>query len=94
MTADDFEWDDTKAAANLRKHGLPFDIACLVFRDPFAIEFEDQRFDYGEIRFVTIGQIEGRLITVAHTVSDRRIRIISARGATPFERRIYHEQGN
>ena len=60
--------------------------------DPFAIEFLDDREDYGEDRFVIIGMTEGRLLTVVYTLRADKARIISARRAEPRERRRYHDQ--
>ena len=89
----EFEWDPRKASANLRAHGVSFELASTVFRDPFAIEFIDDRADYGEERFVIIGLAEGRvLLYVAHTERADRIRIISARRATQDEQDGYSDQ--
>lgn len=88
-----FEWDDAKAAANAERHGVTFDQARLVFRDAFALDWQDDRYDYGEERFVTIGSVEGRVLTVAYALRGDKIRIISARGAEPHEQRRYHEDG-
>jgi len=63
-----------------------------VFKDPFAIEFVDDREDYGEERFILIGMAGHRLLVVVYTLRDDGIRLISARGAEPFEQRQYHEQ--
>jgi uncharacterized DUF497 family protein len=65
-----------------------------VFKDPFAIEWEDDREDYGEQRFNIIGMVNGRLLFVAYTLKGETIRIISARGAEPYERRYYHEENS
>jgi uncharacterized DUF497 family protein len=92
MTDDDFEWDDDKAAANARKHGVTFEDACGVFRDPLAIELVDDRAAYGEDRFVLIGMTQSRVLVVVYVVREQRNRIISARKAEPNERRAYHEQ--
>ena len=62
-----------------------------VFKDPFAIEWLDDREDYGEDRYVIIGTVNNRLLCVAYTMRGEAIRIISARGAEPHERRQYHE---
>jgi uncharacterized DUF497 family protein len=94
MTDDDFEWDDAKAASNYARHGVTFDMARVVFQDPFAIDWLDDREAYGEARYVTIGMVDGRLLYVAYTMRDDRIRIISARGAEPHERRQYHEDNS
>jgi len=64
-----------------------------VFADPFAIEWLDEREDYGEHRYVIIGMVDSRLLYVAYATRGEVIRIISARGAEPYERRQYHEGG-
>jgi uncharacterized DUF497 family protein len=90
----EFQWDDAKAAQNFAKHGVSFEAAKGVFKDPFAVEFNDDRDDYGEERFIIIGLADGRLLFVAYTMRDEAIRIISARAAEPFEKREYHEQNS
>jgi uncharacterized protein len=52
-----FEWHDAKAEANWQAHGVSFDLAKTVFKDPFAVEHLDDREDYGEQRFVIIGMV-------------------------------------
>jgi uncharacterized DUF497 family protein len=92
MNADDFEWDDAKAAVNLARHGVSFEQARDAFDDPFAIDFVDDRDDYGEHRLILLGMVESRLLVVAHTLRGDKLRIISAREAEPHERRKYHEE--
>ncbi len=92
-----FTWDVEKAASNRSKHRVSFDLAIRVFADPFAISVQD-RIEAGEMRWQTIGAVEGHtLLVVAHTVRDDDgtdvIRIISARRADRTERRRY-EEGN
>ena len=87
-----FEWDPQKALTNYEKHGISFEAARFVFRDPFALEFEDDRFAYDEDRWIIIGDVQSRLITVAYTLRGGVIRLISARGAEPYERRIYSDR--
>jgi uncharacterized DUF497 family protein len=87
-----FEWDAAKAARNEADHGVTFDVAMLVFGDPFALEWRDDREDYGEDRYVVLGMVDGRVLYVAYTMRGDAIRIISARGAEPNERRRYHEE--
>jgi uncharacterized DUF497 family protein len=94
MNADEFEWEDAKAAANLAKHGVSFEQARDAFGDPFAIDFVDDREDYGELRLILIGMVENRLLVVAHTMRNDKVRIISAREAEPHERRRYHEENS
>ena len=91
MSNDDFEWDEAKAAENYAKHVVSFETATRVFDDAFAIERLDDREDYGEDRYSILGMVDGRLLYVAYTVREGIIRIISARGAEPYERRQYHE---
>ncbi|HEX3845740.1 MAG TPA: BrnT family toxin [Steroidobacteraceae bacterium] len=65
-----------------------------MFGDPFALEWLDDREDYGEERFVIVGMVEDRLLYVAYAIRGDVYRIISARGAEPNERRRYHEENN
>jgi len=92
MNAPEFQWDPDKAACNEAAHGVTFEAAKGVFKDPFAIEWLDDREDYGEERYVVIGMADDRLLYVAYTLRGETIRIISARGADPHERRQYHEE--
>ncbi len=88
------EWDPRKAASNVKKHGVSFRDAATVFGDPLAWTFPDPDHSSTEDRFVTIGLTRtGEILVVAHTDSRDRIRIISARRATPRERR-FHEEAN
>ena len=87
-----FEWDAAKAVRTEADHGVTFDVATLVFADPFALEWRDDREDYGEDRYVVLGMVDGRVLYVAYTMRGDAIRIISARGAEPNERRRYHEE--
>ncbi len=89
----EFEWDNAKAKANFRRHGVSFDLAKTVFKDPFAIERIDDREEHDEERFVIIGVAEGKvLLFVAYTEREERIRIISARRATQYEQDDYLQQ--
>ena len=94
MNGGAFEWDDAKAAENYVDHGVTFEVAQDVFKDPFALDWLDDREPYGELRYATIGMAEGRLLYVAYTMRGETIRIISARGAEPYERRRYHEENS
>jgi uncharacterized DUF497 family protein len=90
-----FEWQEAKAEANFEAHGVSFDLATTVFKDPFAVERRDEREDYGEQRFVIIGMAEGHvLLFVAYTEREDRIRIISARRATQREQDDYFRQNS
>jgi uncharacterized protein len=85
-----FEWSRAKARKNYLKHGVNFELAKDVFRDPFAIEYLDDRRDYGEQRYVIIGAVEGVVLYVAYTERGEVIRIISARRATKYEEEAYY----
>ena len=95
-----FEWDPAKAASNLRKHKVSFDLAATIFRDPLVQSILDE--DHGEFeeRWITMGRAaDGRLVVVshtdAHTDGDKRsIRLISARPATRNERRQFESGKN
>jgi uncharacterized DUF497 family protein len=86
----DFEWDSAKERANRKKHGVGFRTAAKVFLDPFVIEFDDLD-AAGEPRFCAIGLVDRRMLFVAYTMRGDVVRIISARGAEPHEKRKYHE---
>ena len=97
VTRYEFDWDPTKAAANIAKHGIAFDSAMTVFLDPLALSrFDDDNSD-DEPRWVTLGETsKGHLIVVVHSYVDSApdqvlIRIISARRATGREMRQYRE---
>lgn len=85
----EFEWDSRKATANLRKHGISFPFATLVFLDENRIEREDDREGYGEQRWITVGLAGAFEVTVLYTARENRIRIISARKADSYERQAY-----
>lgn len=88
-----FEWDDEKALRNLRMRGLSFEEARTVFEDPYSITERDEANSDFEERFVTIGlSLISRVLFVVHTERAERIRIISAREATPSERAAYEGQ--
>ena len=86
----EFEWDEAKRLANLRKHGIDFIDVPSVFEED-SVTVEDDRYSYGEQRFITFGLLQGRVIAVVHTERDDYTRIISARKATKYEQRIYFE---
>lgn len=84
-----YEWDEAKNRANRLKHGISFEEAQLIFAGP-VFSWVDARFDYGEIRTVSIGLIRDIVaVTVVHTDRDGATRIISARLANQRERTIY-----
>jgi uncharacterized protein len=87
----EYEWDEAKRLTNLRKHGINFIDVPAVF-DSNIVTVEDDRYDYGEQRFVTFGLLQERVIAVVHKEQEDCIRIISARKATKYEQRTYFEQ--
>ena len=92
MTVELFEWDDEKAAVNLRNHGVSFQDAVLAFRDTFGVERIDSRDDYGEQRVNLLGMCGEIMLHVTYTEREDRIRIISARRATKYEQEDYHRE--
>ena len=85
-------WDPEKARSNLRKHGVSFEEAASLFRDVLSVTISDPLHSSEESRFVTIGRSDlGRTLVVVHSELGETIRIISARVATPRERRKYEE---
>ncbi|QGX39334.1 BrnT family toxin [Permianibacter aggregans] len=90
-----FEWDAAKAASNRRKHGISFELAATVFRDPLMLSMFDDEHSEQEERWVTLGKAANQvLVVVVHTWRDEaanavRIRLISARPATAAERQQY-----
>ena len=85
-----FEWDESKAAKNFRKHGVSFEEAATAFGDPFSITIYDPLHSENEDRFILLGMSgKNRLLVVVHTDRHEKIRIISARKAIQKERRQY-----
>jgi uncharacterized DUF497 family protein len=82
------DWDEAKRAENLRKHGIDFVGAEALFAG-YTATIEDDRFPYGEQRFVTFGVLQGRVLAVVHTERNDAIRIISMRKATRREEKSY-----
>jgi uncharacterized DUF497 family protein len=86
-----FVWDEHKRRRNLEKHGIDFaDVPALFDGDVFTIA--DERFDYGETRYMTLGLLQARVIVVAHTDTGQVIRLISARKATNHEAKKYFQE--
>jgi len=86
-----FEWDERKRLANIRKHAIDFRDAVTIFADDI-VTVEDDRLDYGEQRFITFGLLRGRVVAVVHTEREDVIRLISARKATKYEQITYFER--
>ena len=87
----EFTWSKAKRAANLKAHGLDFVDAARVFEGA-TFTFEDDRFSYGEQRFVTLGLLAGIPVSIVHTENEYEIRVISFRKATQREAQIYFNE--
>ncbi len=85
-----FTWDEKKRKTNLAKHGLDFTDAKRVFTGA-TFTFNDDRFDYGEQRYITMGILKGFVVVIAHTETAEVIRIISMRKANKHEQKIYFQ---
>ncbi len=88
-----FEWDDEKAAINLKKHKVAFEDAVYVFLDENRIEFFDAEHSDDEDRYVAIGMV-GTVLYVVFTIRKDITRIISARKANSLERSYYYDNIN
>ena len=86
-----FTWSERKRVVNLKEHGLDFIDAPRVF-EGLTYTYEDDRFTYGEQRFVTLGLLAGVPVSIAHTEADDEIRVISFRKATASEARLFFNQ--
>ncbi len=90
-TSGHYEWDPRKARLNALRHGVRFPDAAAVLEDELAVTIVDEDSEL-EARWVTLGSdAQGRLLAVVWTSRDERIRLISARRASPLERRRYEE---
>ena len=88
-----FEWDEQKAKANLAKHKVSFDEAQTVFDDPLYLIFADVDHSFAEKRFIIMGESNKRkLLVVAFIEGEAAARLISARKATPSERKNYEQE--
>jgi len=87
----EFTWSEAKRTLNLKNHGLDFIDALMVF-DGITFTFEDDRFPYGEQRFVTLGLLAGIPVSIVHTENEHEIHIISFRKATHRETQIYFNE--
>ena len=87
----EFTWSERKRALNLKEHQLDFIDAAGVF-DGLTYTFEDDRFSYGELRFITFGLLAGIPVSIAHTENDHEIRVISFRKTTTHEAPTYFNE--
>jgi uncharacterized DUF497 family protein len=84
-----FEWNEKKRKENIRRHGLDFHDVPVVFENELVTDVDD-RFDYGETRFYTLGILDHVVVVVSHTEDDDLIRVISFRKAEKYEEEIYY----
>lgn len=85
-----YSFDAKKKAANQKKHGFDFADAKAVIESDETVTFEDRRFDYSELRYITLGLLDGTVVVIATAETDEEIRIISMRRATKDEQAIYY----
>jgi uncharacterized protein len=85
----EFEWDPAKAKSNLRKHSVPFLMACEIFKDESRVERADASGEHGEERWIVLGRIGHTILSVVCTQREEQVRLISARKANRDEERIY-----
>ena len=85
-----FTWDERKRKKTLAERGLDFADAKRIFDGP-TFTFEDDRFDYGEHRLVTLGRLGADVFVIVHTESEKEIRVISMRKGEKDEQEIYFE---
>lgn len=88
LWAMDFSWDERKRKNNVRHHGFDFADAETVF-EGFTLTVGDDRFPYGEQRFITLGMLKGTVVVIAHTERNEIIRVISMRKATRNEQETF-----
>jgi uncharacterized protein len=92
METPEFEWDDEKAISNLKKHDVSFEEGATIFNDPLLASIVDPDHSEREERYISMGiSVQGRLLVVAHTEREERIRLISCRKATSAERKTYEK---
>ncbi len=87
-----FEWDENKNKQNNDKHDIDFNEAKEIFEDEDRINYPDERKDYGEKRWITIGKVLDFIYTVVYTLRSGVVRIISARRANKKERDWYNNR--
>jgi len=88
----EFEWDEQKNRINVDKHGLSFEIAPLVFGGFYITKLDDRK-DYGESRQCAMGTLgpDGRVVIIAYTIRNGRVRIISMRKANNREQKVFYQ---
>ena len=88
-----FEWDERKNEDNIRKHGIPFELAQFAFADPNRLILKDLEHSNHEMRYFCIGQIEDGIVTVRFTYRNKVIRIFGA-GYWRKGKQLYEKNNN
>lgn len=86
-----FEWDERKNRLNIEKHGIALSNAWHVFEQPLLIRL-DERKDYGEPRWIALGDLNGTVVVLVFTRRGETIRVISIRKGNKHERQIYQNR--
>ena len=86
-----FDWDKKKRKTNIKKHRIDFSELRKVFEKPMLTRV-DNRKDYGEIRWISLGDLDGEIVVLIYTEKENNIRLISARRATKNEESIYYKK--
>lgn len=86
-----FTWDKKKQQKNIKKHGIDFTELVRVFDKPMLTRIDDRE-DYGETRWISLGDLDGKIVVLVFTEEDDTVRLISTRRATNNEKRIYSEK--
>ena len=86
-----FRFDPAEQSANIKKHGYDLTVARGVIESRRTMTFEDNRFDYGEARLVTMGLLAGVVVVIVTAETESEIRVISMRKADKHEQKIYFD---
>ena len=86
-----YVWDEVKRKSNLRKHGLDFRDAYLVYENPNKCTYDASREDEYRLMDVALAVIRGRLLTLVYSEADDQVRVISFRNASREERKQYEK---
>lgn len=87
---DKCSWDDRKQTLNIENHGYDFADLAEVFDGRFLVTRQDNRVDYGELRYNSLAEYQGRIINITFTPRAGRVHLISVRPASREERKVYH----
>ena len=86
-----YVWDERKRKSNLKKHGLDFRDACLVYENPDKCTYDASRGEEYRLMDVALAVVKGRLLTLVYAEQDDVVRVISFRNASRTERKQYEE---